>query len=122
MMEMDGCERVIRLCRKYKQFEFQRFELAYRTLDQAENRRLCKIGRCRICGGRLCLGGPLPGQSSADSLLEEIYRWMLEQWDARTERLPDGVDCFRDLFLSMFHAPDRDFVCEWLNRRGREGE
>ena len=28
-------------------FEFSRFELEYNTLELEENRRLCKIGRCR---------------------------------------------------------------------------
>ena len=99
-------------------FEFTGFELKYTTLGPEENRRLCKIGRCRICGKRLCLGTKLPDQDSADDLLSEIYRWMFQMW-MPCDRQPDGVECFTDLFWSVFHEVDRGMVIEWLNQEAR---
>ncbi len=107
----------VRINHLIHRFEFLRFEMEYGTLEPEENRRLCKIGQCSICKGRLCIGRPLPDQSTPDGLLTEIYHWMFQMWDAGRERLPDGVNCFRDMFLSVFHESDRDFVCEWLNHR-----
>lgn len=102
-------------------FEFQRFKLEYATLEPEEDRRLCKIGRCRTCGGELCIGRELPSQATPDELLTEIYRWMFQMWSAPNERLPAGVNCFRDMFVSLFHESDREFVQEWLNwRAGNE--
>ena len=98
-------------------FEFSGFELKYTTLEPEEGRRLCKIGRWRICGGDLCIGRELPSQATPDELLTEIYRWMFQMWSAQNERLPANVNCFRDMFISLFHESDREFVQEWLNGR-----
>lgn len=100
-------------------FEFTGFEVEYTTLEPEEGRRLCKVGRCRVCGKRLCTGGDLPGQATADDLLAEIFRQTFQLWDADSERLPDGADTFTDLFLSLFHEPDREFVSGWLAQRTR---
>jgi len=53
-------------------FEFAGFELEYTTLEPEEGRRLCKIGRCRACGKRLCLGTGLPAQGTVHELLTAI--------------------------------------------------
>ena len=100
-------------------FEFQRFKLEYATLEPEEDRRLCKIGRCRTCGGDLCIGRELPGHVEPDELLTEIYRWMLQTWDASHDGLVSGADCFTDMFLSVFHESDQEFVNEWLNDKAR---
>lgn len=102
-------------------FEFTGFELEYTTLEPEENRRLCKIGRCRVCGKRLCLGTKLPAQDTADDLLSEIHRWMFRMWMPR-ERLPDNANCFTDMFLSVFHEADRDAVSDWLNKKARSNK
>jgi len=100
-------------------FEFTRFELEYTTLEPEEGRRLCKIGRCRACGKRLCLGTGLPAQGTVHELLTAIYRWMFQMWYGPWERLPEGVECFSDMFLSLFHESDRDLVSEWLGQQAR---
>ncbi len=97
-------------------FEFTGFELEYTTLELPEGRRLCRIGRCRACGKRLCCGDDLPAQSTPDDLLADIFRRALRMWNAGDKNLPAGVDTFADLFLSLFHEPDREFVSEWLKR------
>ena len=98
-------------------FEFSGFYLEYNTLESEKNRRLCKVGRCHVCGQRLCYGMELLEQDTGDALLAKIYHWVFCVWDHSREQLPDGVNCFRDMFLSLFREPDQDFVCEWLNHR-----
>ena len=99
-------------------FEFQRFKLEYATLEPEEDRRLCKIGRCRTCGGDLCIGRELPGHVDPDVLLAEIYRWMFQTWDASHDGLSSGADCFTDMFVSLFHEADLEQVNKWLDRHG----
>ena len=41
-------------------FDFQGFTLEYSTLEPEKDRRMCKIGRCTVCGKRLCIGRALP--------------------------------------------------------------
>lgn len=100
-------------------FDFTSFELKYTTLEPEENRRLCKLGRCRICHRDLCIGKELPGQAKSDELLTEVYRWMFQMWNPSHDRLSDGADCFTDMFLSVFHENDREFVSEWLCGKAR---
>lgn len=99
-------------------FDFEGFTLEYRTLEPEKNRRICKIGRCAVCGKRLCIGRAMPAECGADNFLSEVYNWMFQMWKGPRERLPDGVNCFRDMFLSLFHEADRDYVHEWLRRQG----
>ncbi len=100
-------------------FNFSAFELKYTTLEPEENRRLCKVGRCRICHSDLCIGKELPGQAKSDELLTEVYRWMFQMWNPSRDSLSDGTNCFTDMFLSVFHENDREFVSEWLCNKAR---
>ncbi len=97
-------------------FEFTSFELNYTTLEPEKGRLLCKVGRCRICGKRLCIGEDLPDASTPDDLLADIFRRAFRMWNADGACLPDGTDTFTDLFLSLFHKPDREYTGEWLKR------
>ena len=65
---------------------------------------------------RLCYGDDLPAQSTPDDLLADIFHRTFQMWRDAPEHLPAGVDTFTDLFLSLFHEPDREFVGEWLKR------
>ena len=100
-------------------FEFTNYELEYATLEPEEDRRLCKSGRCRTCGKHLCIGRELPSQATPDELLTEIYGRMRQTWDASHDGLVSGADCFTDMFLSVFHESDQEFVSEWLNDKAR---
>ena len=94
-------------------FEFSRFELEYNPLEREETRRLCKIGRCRTCGQRLCIGTKLAPQNTVSGLLEEIYHWMYRMWDG-----PHGpLTGFREAFLALFRESDQEEVVNWLDRR-----
>lgn len=126
---MQGCNQKIPLCRcvdwktsdlivqvnhLMTRFEFTGFCLEYNTLEPEENRRICKVGQCRTCGQRLCIGTKLPDQVTADDLVEEIYRWIYRMWDG-----PHGpATGFRETFLSLFHSSDQKFVRDWMIRRG----
>ncbi len=98
-------------------FEFTGFELEYTALKPGEDCRLCRIGRCRVCGKRLCFGDDLPTQSTSDDLLTEIFRRTFREWMDSKERQLDGADCFTDLFLALFHEGDHEFVRKWLDHR-----
>ena len=101
-------------------FDFTGFELNYTTLEPEKGRLLCKVGRCRICGKRLCYGDDLPAQSTPDDLLADIFRRALQMWDSTHEPLPDGAECFTDLFVSLFHEADRERVNKWLAHHGAD--
>jgi len=100
-------------------FEFTGFHLEYATLKSVKDVRLCRIGRCRVCGKRLCYGGGLPAQSTPDDLLAEIFRRTFQMWLDSKEHQLGSADCFTDLFLALFHEGDREFVREWLEHRAK---
>lgn len=106
----------LRLNHFSQNFEFAGFELEYTSLEAAEERRLCKVGRCRTCGKRLCFDKELPTQDTVDGLLAKIYRWMYQLWKGPGEKLPEGLANFREMFLNLFHEDDQELVREWLSR------
>ena len=103
-----------------KYFEFTGFELEYASLEQPESCRLCKVGRCRFCGKRLCIGGKLSTQGTSDELLSGVFRRAFQMWNAGDKNLPDGAECFTDLFVSLFHEADRERVNKWLAHHGAD--
>ena len=112
-------ELALRINHLMTSFEFTGFELGYTSLEAEEERRLCMVGRCRICHRDLCIGKELPGQAKSDELLTEVHRWMFQMWNPSRDRLSDGANCFTDMFLSVFHENDREFVSEWLCSKAR---
>lgn len=98
-------------------FVYTGYELSYTTLEPEEGRCLCKIGQCRICKRCLCIGRELPAQATRDELLVEIYLWMCQMLGNPNGQRSFNSGSFEDLFLSLFHESDRDFVSEWLNHR-----
>ena len=72
-------------------FEFTGFGLEYTTLERPEGRRLCRIGRCRVCGKRLCYGDDLPAQGTSDELLSEVFRRAFQMWNARCGAMPPSI-------------------------------
>ncbi len=92
-------------------FEFQGWRLWYDTLAQpGEDNRLCKVGRCRVCGKCLCIGITLQPNQSIDSFLAAVYRGMYQLWYAECRQFAD----FREVFTSIFHDEDRPHVLQWL--------
>lgn len=97
-------------------FEFIGYELEYTTLEPEEGRRVCTVGRCRVCGKRLCIGLGLPVQVPADTLLASLYNWMYVKLVMPGLKRPDGAASFQEMFLSLFHRSDQEYVREWMDR------
>ena len=101
-----------RLAHFSQNFVFQRMKLEYESLDQASAIRLCKIGRCRECGGRLCVGTTLHSGLPLDERLLVIALLAIQSMkDAQT----DSGSIIEGL-AAMFHKDDRVIVSAWLSR------
>ena len=92
-----------------------RWELDYKSLADLSGHRLCAVGKCRQCGGRLCAGQyPVDAQTPED-FLAAVYR-QLDQFHRRLDAaLSHPAFCGR--FAAMFHEEDRPFVEDWLVQR-----
>ena len=92
-----------------------RWELDYKSLADLRGHRLCAVGKCRQCGGRLCAGQyPVDAQTPED-FLAAVYR-QLDQFHRRLDAaLSHPAFCGR--FAAMFHEEDRPFVEDWLMQR-----
>lgn len=102
-------------------FEFLRFTLEYEALGPDKEVQFCELGRCRICGGRICYGISLTAVASTQNLIAGLYRRTLQRWCLKKRPLPDGVSSFEELFVSMFHEEDRETVRNWFTQAQAEG-
>ena len=91
-----------------------RWELEYTDIDQPEKRRLCRVGTCRVCGGRLCHDMDASDQLAGDDFLAAIYRHLYQLHNAGGNHMANAE--FRRRFVEMFHEQDRPFIREWLER------
>lgn len=99
-----------------RNFEFLRFDLEYVALEPGKTVWFCEIGRCRVCGGRMCVGSTWPAAESTDELMAMIYRrtnWHLQN---SNRPLPAGVNSYQEMFPLLFHEADREFARAWLSR------
>lgn len=100
-----------------RNFLFQGWLLKYDTLDApGADSCLCRAGRCRKCGKRLCAGTSIPPDKAGDSFLAAVYRWMYQIWSGMWLTLPEPFKTFQEMFLEVFHEADRPFIAEWLKR------
>lgn len=88
--------------------------LTYQTIKDANSFRLCLIGRCRNCGGRLCVEPKPFGAVTTDDFLAAAYQHLHQFHHNIGQHLSHGE--FRARFVEMFHDEDRAFVKEWLAR------
>ena len=91
------------------------WELDYKSLADLNGCRLCLIGKCRKCGGRLCVSRETDGSLTAESLLDTAYQH-LEHFHEYLSA-PLSHTAFRKKFAAMFHLEDQPFVEDWLLRR-----
>ena len=96
-------------------FEFVGFELQDTDLEPEDAPRLCKIGRCRLCGRRLCLGVRLTRGGQTQDFIQQIYTWMRQVWNEDKDPLPPGVESLDDMFLSLFQGKDRETASRFLS-------
>ena len=98
-------------------FEFLRLDLEYDELAPGAAWRLCQIGRCRRCGGRLCIGTSLTARSTLKDTLASIHLIAGQRWQNHTGKCPDANEDFRELFVRLFHEDDRQAVRDWLSQQ-----
>lgn len=65
-IEERGHDPVTLLLHVSANMEKEEWELDYTDINQPEKRRLCLVGVCRACGGRLCYEMPTNKMSSAN--------------------------------------------------------
>lgn len=95
-------------------FEFLRLEMTYSVLDEISPIRMCEIGRCRKCGGRICIGATEPHAEPVGKRLEWLYFIAFERLRQRRLSEPVSLEVFQALFPALFHENDQPFVREWL--------
>ena len=90
------------------------WELDYKSLETVMYGRLCLVGKCKVCGGRLCIEQkPFDARTTDDFLLAAYHR--LDQFHHNVApALPDEE--FRKRFVEMFRADDASVIREWLSR------
>lgn len=95
-------------------FEFLRLEMTYSVLDETSPIRMCEIGRCLKCGGRICIGATESHAEPVSKRLEWLYFIAFER--LRQHRLSEPVtpEVFQALFPALFHENDQPFVRDWL--------
>lgn len=95
-------------------FEFLRLEMTYSVLDETSPIRLCEIGRCRKCRGRICIGATESRAGLVSKRLEWLYFIAFERLRQRRLSEPVTPEVFQALFPALFHENDQPFVREWL--------
>ena len=98
-------------------FEFLHLELEYDMLAPGANWRLCQIGRCRRCGGRLCVGTRMTTRDTLEDTLASILLLAGQRWQGHTGKCPDRNKDFRELFIRLFHEDDRQAVQNCLSHQ-----
>lgn len=90
------------------------WHLTYKRLVDIKPYQLCLVGKCRICGGRLCIEQKPFGIITTDDFLAAAYRH-LYQFHHNLAQPLSRAD-FRAKFVEMFRKEDRISVEEWLAR------
>lgn len=90
------------------------WELDYTDLSRPEKRRLCLVGTCRICGGRLCHELDASDELAGDDFLAAISRDLHQFYFAADRWITQYEFCER--FARMFHPQDQVLVRAWMDR------
>lgn len=80
-----------------------KLELFYNTLAAPAPYRLCMVGSCTSCGGRLCMSDGIPSHLRGEGFLAVILDHALKL----------ELKC-ADQFVELFHEEDRPIVRHWL--------
>ena len=91
------------------------WEFDYGTLEEPGNVRLCIVGSCEKCGGRLCYGLRVGGESCGEALIESVYDYL--DLFHKLDGLSLDRQTFDAGFLNLFHEADRAAAQVWLNKR-----
>lgn len=89
------------------------WSLTYNSLKDIKPYQLCLVGKCRICGGRLCMEQRPVEADSTDGFLAAVYRHLYHFYRSIGQCLPRAA--FRTKFVEMFRKEDRAAVEDWLS-------
>lgn len=89
------------------------WSLTYNSLKEIKPYQLCLVGKCRICGGRLCMEQRPVEADSTDGFLAAVYRYLYHFHRSIGQCLPRAA--FRTKFVEMFRKEDRAAVEDWLS-------
>ena len=89
------------------------WSLTYNSLKEIKPYQLCPVGKCRICGGRLCMEQRPVEADSTDGFLAAVYRHLYHFHRSIGQCLPRAA--FRTKFVEMFRKEDRAAVEDWLS-------
>lgn len=88
------------------------WDLTYRDLEHIAPYRLCLIGKCAKCGGRLCIEQKPFGIITTDDFLAAAYRHLYQFHHNLAQSLSNKE--FRAKFVEMFRKEDRATIEDWL--------
>ncbi len=88
------------------------WSLTYNSLKDIKPYQLCLVGKCRICGGRLCMEQRPVEADSTDGFLAAVYRHLYHFHRSIGQCLPRAA--FRTKFVEMFRKEDRAAIEDWL--------
>lgn len=88
--------------------------LTYNSLIDVNPYQLCVVGKCRICGGRLCMEQKPFGGITTDDFLAAAYRHLYQLHKSLGQ--PLSSEEFRTKFVEMFRKENRCAVETWLSR------
>lgn len=91
------------------------WELDYTDINRPEKRRLCVVGTCRLCGGRLCYEMDAADTLAGNDFLAAVYHRLYELHRS------DGCcfmgnSAFRVRFVELFHTQDQPLIRKWLEQ------
>ena len=90
------------------------WELDYTDINRPEKRRLCVVGTCRLCGGRLCYEMDAAEALAGNDFLAAVYHRLYELH--RSGGCFMGDSAFRVRFVELFHTQDQPLIRKWLEQ------
>ena len=96
----------------------ERWVLQYTSLSGEEDRRLCRVGTCRVCGKALCEGSLLDAAYTTEEVFTQA--WKLLKLAGRLTNhaaLLAHPACAKNLFVSMFHEEDKPTARAWFQKQ-----
>lgn len=88
------------------------WELDYQNLADVQGHRLCLVGRCKKCGGRLCISQTPKIKVSPEQILSALDDSIGQAYSALKVNLQPEE--YYDKFAEMFHEEDRPVVDKWV--------
>lgn len=88
------------------------WRLTYNSLKDIQPYQLCLVGKCKICGGRLCIEQKPFGIITTDDFLAAAYRHLYQFHHNLAQPLSNKE--FRAKFVEMFRKEDRAAIEDWL--------